>query len=58
MKLSVTVGKATTSAIPELKKEAKTQYYLLIKGEGEEEVILNIGEKTFANIQKLKEVKK
>lgn len=50
MKLEVTVAKSTQTAIPELGKKETTLYYLVI-GEGDDKVVINVGEKTFTKVQ-------
>lgn len=49
MKIEVKVAKATQSAIPEMKKEEKTVYYILI-GEGETRTIINVGKATYNKV--------
>lgn len=50
--MKVTTAKAEQTAIPELGKDAKTLYYLIV-GEGEKKVIVNVGEKTYKGVQNL-----
>lgn len=57
MKLEIKTARSEQTAIPELNKESKTLYYLII-GEGTEKIILNIGEKTYTGVQKLTENEK
>lgn len=52
MKQTVTVAKSEQSAIPEMGREAKTIYYMVI-GEGDTKVTMNIGAKTYEAIKKL-----
>lgn len=56
MKLEVAVAKSTQSAIPELGKKENNLYYLVL-GEGENKVIINVGEKTYNSVSKLTETK-
>lgn len=60
MTTTVTVAKATQSAIPEMGREEKTLYYLIV-GEGENKVVINTGEKNYEaikNLEKKQNVKK
>ena len=50
MKISTT--KQTQSALPELGREEKTIYWLII-GEGEEKYAMNIGKKSYNEVNKL-----
>ena len=50
MKISTT--KQTQGAMPELGREEKTMYWLII-GESEDKYILNVGKKSFEEINKL-----
>lgn len=52
MKLEIKTAKSVQPAIPELKREAKTLYFLVI-GNEDGIVTLNVGEKTFTSINKL-----
>lgn len=52
MKHEIKTVKSEQSAIPELSKEAKTLYYVII-GEGEKQVVIGIGEKNYKAIQEL-----
>lgn len=54
MKLEVKVATSTQSAIPELQKEAKTNYYIII-GSDEGVVIINTGETNYTKTKKLLE---
>lgn len=54
--MKVQTAKATQTAIPELEKEEKTLYYLII-GSKPNEIVLNIGEKSYAKIKALEEIK-
>lgn len=56
MKHEIKTVKQNQLAIPELGKEAKTLYYLII-GEGENKIIINIGEKTHNSINELNKTK-
>lgn len=49
MKLEINTAKTTQSAIPELKREEKTLYFLII-GSDENKTVLNVGEKTYKTI--------
>lgn len=51
-KINVNVAEATQTAVPELGKEAKKMYYLII-GEENNKVIINVGEKTYAGVASL-----
>ena len=53
MKLEVKTTQSNQEAIPEIGKVAKSLYYLII-GEGEDKVIINVGEKTYNSVTKLK----
>ena len=57
MKISTT--KQTQTALPELGREEKTLYWLII-GEGEDKYALNVGKKSYEEVNKLitKEVEK
>ena len=50
MKISTT--KQTQGALPELNREEKTMYWLII-GEGEDKYTLNVGKKTYEKVNKL-----
>lgn len=52
MKLEIKTAKSTQSAVPELKREEKTLYFLII-GNEDAIVTLNVGEKTYNSITKL-----
>lgn len=52
MKLEIKTAKSVQPAIPELKREEKTLYFLVI-GNDDGIVTLNVGEKTFTSINKL-----
>lgn len=54
---TIKVAKSTQEAIPDLGKNAKTLYYMVI-GEGEDKIIMNIGEKTYNSIINNKQYKK
>ena len=57
MKISST--KQTQGALPELGREEKTMYWLII-GEGEDKYTLNVGKKSYEEVNKLiaKEIEK
>lgn len=57
MKHTVKRAKSTQSAISEIGREEKSLYYLII-GEGDNKVIINIGEKTYEKIGTLVEEEK
>lgn len=48
----VTTATSVQTAIPTLKREEKTLYYLVV-GEEPEQVIINVGEKTYIGVKKL-----
>ena len=50
MKISTT--KQTQGALPELGREEKTMYWLII-GEGEEKYAMNVGKKSYYEVNKL-----
>ena len=50
MKISTT--KQTQGAIPELSREEKTMYWLII-GEGEDKYTLNVGKKSYEKVNEL-----
>ena len=50
MKISTT--KQTQGALPELGREERTMYWLII-GEGEEKYAINIGKKSYEKVNKL-----
>lgn len=50
MKIQVTTS--TQSAIPEINREQKTMYYLII-GDGMDKAVINVGEKTYHTVGKL-----
>lgn len=50
MKLEVKAATSTQTAIPELGKAEKKLYYLII-GEGAQQVVINVGEKTYTAVQ-------
>ena len=50
MKVSTT--KQTQGALPELGREEKTMYWLII-GEGEDKYALNVGKKSYEEVNKL-----
>lgn len=52
MKTEIRVFKTTQQAIPEMKREEKTLYFLLI-GSEEGVVTINVGEKTYNSIKKI-----
>lgn len=52
MKLEITVAQSTQSAVPELNKKETTLNYLII-GEGDNKVIINVGEKTYKSVKML-----
>lgn len=52
MKLEICGAKATQTAVPELGQAEKTLYYLII-GEGDNKVVINVGQKTYEKIEKL-----
>lgn len=52
MKLEIKAATSTQTAIPELGKAEKKLYYLII-GEGEKQVVINVGEKTYNSIQNI-----
>nr|WAE43650.1 MAG: hypothetical protein [Microviridae sp.] len=52
MKIEVNTASSKQEAIPEIGRESKTLYYLII-GEGKEQVYINIGEKTYKGVVKL-----
>lgn len=51
--ITVKVAKSEQTAIPEINKEAKTIYYLIIGNGKEPETVINVGQKTFVSVQKL-----
>lgn len=52
MKLEIKVAKTTQTAIPEMGRPEKHLYFLII-GEGENQITINVGPKTYESIQKL-----
>lgn len=56
MQTTVTTAKSTQSAVAELNKKETTLYYLVI-GEGENKVVINVGEKTYNKVNALKDAK-
>ena len=50
MKISTT--KQTQGALPELGREEKTMYWLII-GEGQEKYAMNVGKKSYEEVNKL-----
>lgn len=52
MKLEIKTAKSVQNAIPELKREERTLYFLVI-GNDDGIVTMNIGEKTYNSIEKL-----
>lgn len=52
MKLEVKAATSTQTAIPELGKAEKKLYYLII-GEAAQQVVINVGEKTYKAVQEL-----
>lgn len=57
MKLEIKTAKSVQTAIPEMKREEKTLYFLIIEND-DGIVTLNVGEKTFTSINKLIENEK
>lgn len=54
MKHEVNVTKDEQKALPGIREEAKSIYYLVI-GEGDKKVILHVGKLTYEKINKLNE---
>lgn len=52
--MKVTTAKSEQSAIPEIGREAKTLYYIIME-EGEDKIIINVGEKTYNGVKNLVE---
>lgn len=52
MKQEIKVAKSTQEAIPEIGKKEQTLHYLIIGEEGNN-VIINVGEKTYEKVNKL-----
>lgn len=53
----VKTAESKQAAIPELGRDAKSLYYVII-GEGDERVIMNVGEKTFKGVNELLKAEK
>lgn len=51
--ITIKVAKSEQSAIPEIKKEAKTLYYLIIGNGKEPETVINVGEKTYNSVSQI-----
>lgn len=51
--MKITVAKATQTAIPQLGKEEKTLYYLIVENIKGKNTVLNVGEKTYTGVQEL-----
>lgn len=54
MKAEITVAKSVQSAMPEIGREEKTQYFMVIAS-GDEKITINVGEKTYNSIKKMEE---
>ena len=50
--MKISTAKQTQNAIPELDREEKTMYWLII-GENEDKYALNVGKKSYEEINKL-----
>lgn len=50
--LKVQTANTVQMAIPALKREEKTLYYLII-GEGDDQVVINVGDKTYKSVENL-----
>ena len=50
--MKISTAKQTQDAIPELDREEKTMYWLII-GENEDKYALNVGKKSYEEINKL-----
>lgn len=54
MKIEVKTAVSTQTAIPELGKTEKKMYYLVIGEDKETQTVINVGEKTYEKVSKLK----
>lgn len=52
MKIEIKIASSKQESIPEIGRESKTLYYLIL-GEGKEVVYINIGEKTYNGVKEL-----
>lgn len=51
--MKISVAKSTQTAIPELGREEKTLYYLVVENSTGKGQVLNVGEKTYKGVQEL-----